>query len=85
MGQTYHYDVHAADADGDSLAYALTAAPAGMTIDDLGRITWTPQAGDIGSHPVAVAVSDGRGGAASQSFTIAVGGDTEAPSARACS
>ena len=39
VGLTYHYDVLAADADGDSLAYALTTAPAGMTIDALGRIT----------------------------------------------
>ena len=78
-GVTYHYDVNAVDADGDSLGYSLTTAPPGMTIDDLGRITWSPQTGDIGSQPVAVSVSDGRGGSDSQQFTITVGADTDAP------
>ena len=79
VGLAYQYDVHATDADGDSLVYALTTAPAGMTIDSLGRINWLPQVGDIGSQPVLVTVSDGRGGSANQQFTIAVAPDTQAP------
>ena len=78
-GMTFHYDVHAVDADGDSLVYTLTTAPAGMTIDSLGRIIWLPQAGDVGSQPVAVSVSDGRGGSDNQQFTLTVGADTDAP------
>ena len=78
-GMTFHYDVHAVDADGDSLVYTLTTEPSGMTIDSLGQITWSPQAGDVGSQQVAVSVSDGRGGSDSQQFTLTVGADTEAP------
>jgi RHS repeat-associated protein len=78
-GMPFHYDVHALDPDGDNLVYSLTTAPTGMAIDSLGRINWSPQAGDIGSQPVAVSVSDGRGGRASQQFTLTVGADTEAP------
>jgi RHS repeat-associated protein len=78
-GLTYHYDVHASDPDGDLLSYVLNASPAGMSIDPLGRIAWSPQASDIGNQPVSVSVSDGRGGIATQSFTITVAADTEAP------
>lgn len=79
VGQTYHYDVRATDADGDRLGYTLTNAPSGMAIDDRGRMTWSPRTGDIGSQPVEIRVDDGRGGTASQSFTILVSADTEAP------
>jgi RHS repeat-associated protein len=78
-GAPYEYDVMAVDPDNDPLTYTLTTAPTGMTIDSLGRITWSPQIADIGSQPVAVSVSDGRGSTDSQQFTIAVTADTEAP------
>ncbi len=78
-GAAYNYDVVAVDPDNDPLTYALASAPAGMTIDSLGRITWSPQTSDIGSQPVVVTVDDGRGGIVNQSFTISVAADTEAP------
>lgn len=78
-GAPYEYDVMSVDPDGDSLTYTLTTAPTGMTIDSLGRITWSPQIADIGNPSVHVSVSDGRGSTVSQSFTIAVTADTEAP------
>jgi RHS repeat-associated protein len=78
-GAPYEYDVTAVDPDHDPLTYTLPAAPTGMTVDSLGRITWSPQITDIGSQPVQVSVSDGRGGTVSQSFTITVAADTEAP------
>lgn len=58
IGYAYRYDLHATDADGDLLAYSLTQAPAGMSIDAAtGRIDFTPtQPGDV---PVRVRVSDG--------------------------
>ena len=74
-----HYDVLATDADGDALTYALTTAPIGMTIDSLGRIVWTPTLAQVGSHNVSVIVNDGYGGSATQSYSIAVGADTVAP------
>jgi RHS repeat-associated protein len=78
-GAPYEYDVTAVDPDGDALTYTLVTAPTGMTIDSLGRITWSPQVADIGNQPVDVSVSDGRGGTVSQSFTITAATDTQAP------
>lgn len=43
-----------------------------MTIDQQGRITWQPEATQIGSNPVNIKVSDGRGGVSTQDFNIDV-------------
>jgi RHS repeat-associated protein len=76
----YHYDVQATDADGDPLSYALTGnAPAGMSIDSFGRLTWQTGQGDIGNHPITVAVSDNHGATVTQPFTLNVQADTQAP------
>lgn len=79
VGAPYRYDVHAADIDGDILTYSLTTAPHDMTIDPLGRITWTPASAYLGDAAVQVTVSDGRGGSFSQPFTVHVTADTQAP------
>ncbi len=69
----YEYDVEASDADGDTLTFSLDTAPSGMTIDAAsGLVQWTPSAGQIGSHTVAVRAADGRGGWATQTYTLAV-------------
>ena len=74
VGQLYSYPVVATDADaGDTLTFSLTQAPGGMTIAAAtGAIAWTPAAKDVPSAPVTVRVQDGKGGSATQSFTIAV-------------
>ncbi|MCU7935407.1 MAG: tandem-95 repeat protein [Candidatus Thiodiazotropha sp. (ex Dulcina madagascariensis)] len=72
-GVAYGYDVDASDADGDTLSYSLTTAPAGMTIDSAsGLIGWSPTTAQVGSHPVTVQVDDGKGGTASQDYTLVV-------------
>ena len=69
----YVYDVDASDPDGDTLAYSLTFAPAGMTIDaSTGVISWTPIAQQAGLRSALVQVDDGRGGAANQGLAIEV-------------
>ncbi len=78
-GLTYHYDVQAADPDGDPLGYHLDTAPAGMAVDDLGRITWATTAADVGLHHVQLTVTDGRGGSVRQQFDVTVAADTLAP------
>lgn len=73
IGVAYRYPTAAIDPDGDTLIFALTTNPAGMTIDaTTGAITWTPTAAQLGDRPVTVAVSDGRGGTAEQRFTVCV-------------
>ncbi len=68
-GVAYSYD---ADADGiPAPTFALTTAPAGMTIDAAGVITWTPD--DVGDFDVVIEASN-VAGTAVQSFTITVGG-----------
>ena len=72
-GQTYAYDVEATDPNEDTLTYALTQSPAGMTISaTTGLIQWTPSSGDMGGHPVTVVVSDPTGLAATQDFCVVV-------------
>jgi len=72
-GVLYTYDVEANDEDGDTLTYALTESPDGMTIDSgTGLIEWTPTQDQVGTHAVTVEVDDGNGGTDSQSFTITV-------------
>lgn len=75
----YRYDVRATDPNGDDLTYALTSAPSGMAIDQLGRITWQPGLAQIGSHAVTVTVTDEQGLSASQAYTVQVSADTQAP------
>lgn len=81
-GQTYAYLLEARDPDGDPLIYTLDIAPAGMTIGKEldgstslfpGLVLWTPDDSQIGQQiPVRILVSDGRGPAAVQQFTIQV-------------
>ncbi len=78
-GLVYRYDVRTSDPDGDTLSYRLSAAPAGMSIDSLGRITWATAVADVGTHPVTVVVTDPFGASANQSYDLVVGGDTQAP------
>ena len=79
----YIYDVNAIDPDaGDILTYALTAAPAGMTINNVtGLITWTPTDEDARNSPAAVTVevTDNHGGSASQAFEITITNINQAP------
>ena len=71
IDRTYRYAATAIDPDQDSLTYSLTSSPVGMMIDSsTGVITWTPTTEQKGNHQVALTVSDGRGGTASQGFTV---------------
>jgi RHS repeat-associated protein len=80
-GLVYRYDVDASDPDGNALNYSLTSPPAGMTIDTLGRITWSTAVPDIGPHPITVVVTDSFGASATQSFDLTVSADTQPPNA----
>jgi RHS repeat-associated protein len=80
QGAVYQYDVIATDLDREPLFYSLVTAPAGMTIDALGRIRWQTQLNtSLGGRDVVVRVVDGLGGAVAQSYTFGVVADTLAP------
>ncbi|HIE56377.1 MAG TPA: hypothetical protein EYP90_14600, partial [Chromatiaceae bacterium] len=71
VGRRYHYQVQAEDDDGDPLRFALTEAPQAMQIDaDSGRVDWMPE--QAGSFRITISVSDGQGGAESQSFELQI-------------
>jgi hypothetical protein len=68
--------VEAKDPEDGAITFALTAAPAGMTIDTTsGLIAWTPTAGDRGNHPVSVEAKDPQGAVGTQSYTVTVYAD----------
>ena len=67
----YNYLITATDADGDPLNFSLTNAPLGMIINSAsGEIIWLPR--DSGSFDVLVTVDDGRGGVATQQYTLVI-------------
>ena len=73
VGAVYQYDAEAKDADGDSLTFALDDAPSEVSIDPgSGMVSWTPSGSQFGSHQLSLTVSDGRGGVATQEFTVIV-------------
>lgn len=69
------------DIDGDSLTYSITACPANISCAISGsNITLTPAANhNGGTHTVTVAVSDGKGGSASDTFNLNVIAQNDAP------
>ncbi|MCB1246902.1 MAG: hypothetical protein KDB69_06540, partial [Acidimicrobiia bacterium] len=73
VDRLYSYLPVASDADGDPLTFSLLNSPAGMAVDPVtGRVTWVPNATQLGAHGATLIVSDGRGGEASQSWAIEV-------------
>jgi len=78
-GSTYRYDVKATDPDGDPLTYSLLTGPAGMSIDALGRLTWTTSTANVGTQHVSIAVADNHGASVAQLFDVNVVADTQPP------
>ncbi len=68
----FRYQIVAADRDGDALSYNLVSAPAGMTVNPGGVVVWPlpPPDQRRGDYPVAVRVTDSKGGEATQEFLI---------------
>jgi subtilisin-like proprotein convertase family protein len=71
VGTAVNLQIVAADSNGDTLTYAATGLPAGLSIASAtGRITGSPTA--VGSSNVTVTVTDGKGGSGQTSFTWTV-------------
>jgi RHS repeat-associated protein len=78
-GKRLQLAVTATDPDADPLTYALTTAPAGMIINQDGRIVWLTTPADAATHPVTVTVTDSWGASTDESFNVFVIADTELP------
>ncbi|HMV68199.1 MAG TPA: Ig-like domain-containing protein, partial [Myxococcota bacterium] len=73
VGAAWQYQPVAFDSDGDPLLWSLANGPDGMQVDPTGgRVTWTPEADDVGEELVSLVVIDGRGGVARQSWRLQV-------------
>jgi Putative Ig domain len=59
--QPVSFMASAVDMDGDPLTWSLEGAPAGMSIDSFGNVTWVPGPGASGVYQFKVKVSDGQG------------------------
>lgn len=74
IGSSYRFAPVAADADGDTLSFAVQNLPKWASFSaSTGALSGTPQTGDAGNYPnVVISVSDGHHTAALPAFTIAV-------------
>jgi len=70
--QPYEYAVRARDPEGGPLAFALLVGSGDMRIDAAGVMRWTPTDAESGSVDVVVRVTDDRGAAADQPFSVIV-------------
>ena len=76
VNEGYTYDVNATGTPDPT--YALSTAPAGMTIDaGSGLISWTPT--EAGTFTVTVTASNGVAPVASQSYTLTIAPEDTAP------
>ncbi len=61
----------ATDPDGNALSYAVQPLPMGATLNGA-QFSWTPNANQVGNHPVTVSVTDNGSPAASDSEPIVI-------------
>jgi len=74
VGSAFSYNIQASDADGDKITYSLVESPQFLSIDaNSGVMTNNSKTMEEGSYQVTVKVTDGKGGADSQSFTLNMG------------
>ncbi|MEX1232941.1 MAG: putative Ig domain-containing protein [Planctomycetaceae bacterium] len=79
FGVPFVYQFVAEDPDDDPLTFGLDGwHPAGMEMDELGLLQWTPNAGDADlTHEFTVAVTDGRSDPVLKEFSIRVSGRSD--------
>jgi hypothetical protein len=78
VGTAYNLSLagSAADADGDTLSFAATGLPPGITLSAAGALSGSPTTATGSPFTVNVTVSDGKGGQATGSFQFTVSNPT---------
>ncbi|MBK05642.1 MAG: hypothetical protein CL920_04415 [Deltaproteobacteria bacterium] len=82
VGVLYAYLPSASDPDptNDTLSFSLKSGPKGASVNaKTGRLEWYPTKADVGRHTFELIVTDGRAGVDSQTFTVNVVEDPDAP------
>ncbi|NEZ66600.1 tandem-95 repeat protein [Leptolyngbyaceae cyanobacterium CCMR0082] len=79
VGQTYSFDLDVTDPDGDAVTYTLEDGPEGMTLDNLGRLRWTPTAEDVGTERIRITFRDETGPGRFFEYDLNIIADTTAP------
>jgi hypothetical protein len=73
VGSTLQFTVSASDPEDDPLIYSVAPLPVNAAFDASTRVfTFTPLDSQVGSFSLTIAVSDGKGGTASESIKITV-------------
>jgi hypothetical protein len=80
LERTYEYNLIGIDPDNDLLLWSLDSAPLCMVIDaTTGALRWQPKSTQIGSHTVAIKLTDAYGAYTGQEFTLTVRGINTPP------
>ena len=70
-GNTYTYQVKAADPDSDPIIFTLRTAPKGMDLDkETGLLRWEIRKGDQGAQLIEIEASDSEGAKSFQRYTL---------------
>jgi RHS repeat-associated protein len=80
LDKTYSYQLTGKDLDNDTLIWSLDNAPKGMVIDSsTGIVKWNPTSTQLGTHTVAVRLTDAYGAYVGQEYTLKVNGVNTPP------
>jgi large repetitive protein len=80
LDKTYSYQLTGKDTDNDTLIWSLDNAPKGMVIDSsTGIVKWNPTSTQLGSHTIAVRLTDAYGLYVGQEYTLKVNGVNTPP------
>jgi large repetitive protein len=80
LDKTYSYQPTGTDSDNDTLIWSLDTAPTGMVIDSqTGILKWNPTSTQLGTHTVAVRLTDAYGLYVGQEYTLKVNGVNTPP------
>jgi hypothetical protein len=74
-GSAFAFTPTASDADGDTLTFSISGAPAWASFNaQTGRLSGTPAGSHVGTYPnIVITVSDGKATASLASFSVSVG------------